>query len=224
MSTKLIALILATYASEDGSRIFPGRERLAAVAGLSTRQVTRALLKLEDLGLVFKVHDGRLIGKRGLASVYQLTVPKMLSTLYAEDKDELVQLVHEAAYDFHLVKVQVTPVSVGLSDLVTPVSHASTQNLVPSEVDLVPSETNLLTSEANLVTRMSPHHVSLTKDLSSSISHQSIFAAASPSVTHASEPVDKSNGTYSGAGMEDERRRQMAALQKIIDDEKRISA
>ncbi len=204
MSTRLVALLLATYASEDGSRIYPGRERLAAVSGLSQRQVTRSLVKLEDLGLVFKVHNGSSIGKRGLASVYRLTSPSTLLQLYQDDKEELVRLVHELAYDFHNANDQVTPVSLGSSVQGTPVSPASSSDHV--------------TYEADQGTYATAHHVSTTNDLSPSIDHQSIFAASSPKVTHAKEPVDNS-----GPDLEDERRRQMEALQILIEEERQAS-
>lgn len=218
MSTKLVALLLATYASEDGSRIYPGRERLAAGAGISTKQVSRALVKLEELGLVFKLHNGSSIGKRGLASVYRLTAPEKLFDQYQEDREELVQLVHEAAYTFHTAKNLGTPMSHGSSDLGTPVSPASSPDQGTYGADLGTFETDQGTYETHQGTPMSPHHVSLTKDLPPSNFHQSNFAAASPSVTRARPSMD--NGSFTGPAMEDERRRQMEALQKLIDGEK----
>jgi hypothetical protein len=73
---KLLALVLATYADPDGSRVRPGLPVLSAVTGDSERHVSRLLTTLTDeLGLLELVARGGGRGGKGRASVYRLTVP-----------------------------------------------------------------------------------------------------------------------------------------------------
>src|SRR5437763_8406128 len=44
-TVKLVAFVMAQYAARDGSRIYPGVNRLAAVTGLSERSVRSAQAK-----------------------------------------------------------------------------------------------------------------------------------------------------------------------------------
>lgn len=73
---KLLALVLATYADPDGSRVRPGLPVLASVTGDSERNVGRILRHLsDDLGLLRQVARGGGRGGKGRASVYRLTIP-----------------------------------------------------------------------------------------------------------------------------------------------------
>jgi len=73
---KLLALVLATYADPDGSRVRPGLPVLASVTGDSERNVGRLLRVLVDeLGLLGQVARGGGRGGKGRASVYRLTIP-----------------------------------------------------------------------------------------------------------------------------------------------------
>lgn len=73
---KLLALVLATYADSDGSRVRPGLPVLASVTGDSERNVGRILRHLVDeLGLLQQVARGGGRGGKGRASVYRLTIP-----------------------------------------------------------------------------------------------------------------------------------------------------
>lgn len=73
---KLLALVLATYADPDGSRVRPGLPVLASVTGDSERNVRRLLATLVDeLGLLRQVARGGGRGGKGRASVYRLTIP-----------------------------------------------------------------------------------------------------------------------------------------------------
>ena len=72
-TTKYLALVLATYADQDGSRIRPGVERLALVMCVSEKTVKRAFAELRALGLVERTKQGNR--HRGLADEYRLTVP-----------------------------------------------------------------------------------------------------------------------------------------------------
>lgn len=72
---KLAALVLATYADPDGSRVRPGEDRVAAVVGRSDRQARRHLKALRDVGLIEQVSRGGGRGGRGITSTYRLTIP-----------------------------------------------------------------------------------------------------------------------------------------------------
>ncbi|WP_156370702.1 helix-turn-helix domain-containing protein [Nocardia arizonensis] len=75
-TTKFLALMLATYADSDGTRIRPGVERLALVMCVSEKTVKRAFADLRALGLVERTKQGNR--HRGLADEYRLTVPSTL--------------------------------------------------------------------------------------------------------------------------------------------------
>lgn len=73
---KLLALVLATHADPDGSRVRPGLPVLASVTGDSERNVRRLLaLLVDELGLLRQVARGGGRGGKGRASVYRLTIP-----------------------------------------------------------------------------------------------------------------------------------------------------
>ncbi len=73
--TTAVALALATYADRDGSRIFPGADRLAAVTEYSIRSVRESLKKLRTLGLIERVTKGGHRGGAAVADVYRLAIP-----------------------------------------------------------------------------------------------------------------------------------------------------
>jgi DNA-binding transcriptional ArsR family regulator len=74
-SVKLVACLLADYASPDGTSIRPGNPRLVAVSELSDKTVRTALSKLRDMGLIERTFAGSRMGRRGLADEYRLTFP-----------------------------------------------------------------------------------------------------------------------------------------------------
>lgn len=75
-ATKLVALMLATYADADGSSVYPGTERLADACQLGRSTVSNALKWLrEDAWLIHRHHHGSNKGGRKLADVYQLCRP-----------------------------------------------------------------------------------------------------------------------------------------------------
>jgi DNA-binding transcriptional ArsR family regulator len=73
--TKLVALTLATYANQDGTRIFPGVARLTAVTGLSERSVRGAMKTLRDVGLIERTRVGSSMGRRALTDEHALAFP-----------------------------------------------------------------------------------------------------------------------------------------------------
>ncbi|MFD6134580.1 hypothetical protein [Isoptericola sp. NPDC060257] len=88
-TVKCMGLMIATYASADGGDMFPGRERLAAEAGLSPRQVSRHLDALRDAKLltVTRMHNRQA----GRADEYALTVPLDPIALNLLDPEELTR-------------------------------------------------------------------------------------------------------------------------------------
>lgn len=68
-----VALALASYASGDGSSVYPGTARLALDCERDIRTVKRALSRLRDLGLIERV--GRRRGS--LVTEYRLTLPPL---------------------------------------------------------------------------------------------------------------------------------------------------
>lgn len=78
-----IALMLATYASRNGSDIFPGEARLAHDVGISVRTARRHLTHLVDAGLLTRLSHGggrpsRNRGRRHRYAEYRLTLPPRL--------------------------------------------------------------------------------------------------------------------------------------------------
>lgn len=86
LSTKGVALLLASYADDKGRKVHPGEERLARVSGINARNVRRHVAKIRDLGLITRT--SRANRKRGLADEYRLTVPVDLASLNLLDVDE----------------------------------------------------------------------------------------------------------------------------------------
>lgn len=73
--TKAVALAMATYADRDGSRVYPGVARLAAVTELSERSVRGALKKLRDVGLIERTFSGGHRGVQSFTDVHRLAIP-----------------------------------------------------------------------------------------------------------------------------------------------------
>lgn len=72
---KAVALTMATYANTDGTGIFPGVARLAAVTEFSERSVRDSLGKLREIGLIRRVREGSRNGRRALADEHELAIP-----------------------------------------------------------------------------------------------------------------------------------------------------
>lgn len=73
LGTKGVALLMATWADEDGTNVRPGEERLARVAGINARNTRKHVTKLRSLGLLVLV--SRADRFRKLADVHRLSVP-----------------------------------------------------------------------------------------------------------------------------------------------------
>jgi hypothetical protein len=70
-TTKLVALLLASYADPDGTSIFPGVARLAVQTGLSYRTIQRELAGLRAMGLIAKMSRAGM--PRAWSDPYRLT-------------------------------------------------------------------------------------------------------------------------------------------------------
>ena len=77
-SAKCVAFALATYANADGTSIFPGNERLAAVTCQGDKTVRRALDWLRSGYLIERVREGSRGGRRAFADEYRLIIPSDL--------------------------------------------------------------------------------------------------------------------------------------------------
>lgn len=83
---KYLGLMLSTYADSDGSRVFPGVEKLSLVMCVGTATVKRSLGVLRDLGFVERVRQGNR--HAGLADEYRLTIPSDLLSMRLLNPDE----------------------------------------------------------------------------------------------------------------------------------------
>jgi hypothetical protein len=90
---KQFAVFVGTYSTATTGRdVRPGLTLLADDIGLSRRQVIRNLHELQRLGLLELLSDGSTTGRpregrRGMASVYRLTLPIDASTRYSYRAD-----------------------------------------------------------------------------------------------------------------------------------------
>lgn len=86
---KAVGAFMAQYADSDGSRMFPGVEKLSAVTGYSPRHVRNALSVLREKGLLKRVRQGSAAGRRALADEYVLTRPPFPGrSMHLLDPDE----------------------------------------------------------------------------------------------------------------------------------------
>lgn len=74
-TVKLVALVLATYADPNGTRVRPGQDVVAAVTGCTERTVQRQFRLLTEMNLIELVRRGGGRGGKGKASEYRLTIP-----------------------------------------------------------------------------------------------------------------------------------------------------
>ncbi|MGW5377470.1 helix-turn-helix domain-containing protein [Nocardia sp. NPDC003999] len=85
-TTKLVALLMSTYANRDGSHIIVGVVRLVAVTDTSKATIVRHLEALRSMGLIERVRQGNR--HTGDADEYRLTVPSDVLDLPMLDPDE----------------------------------------------------------------------------------------------------------------------------------------
>ncbi|MDH6290857.1 hypothetical protein M2275_005784 [Rhodococcus opacus] len=94
-TTKLVALTLATYADQNGTRVRPGTERLARVTCVSLPTVKRSLAWLREHGFVDRTKQGNRWAKQ--ADEYQLSVPPTLLELdlLSPEETQSLGIAHE---------------------------------------------------------------------------------------------------------------------------------
>ncbi|MBW0270758.1 hypothetical protein ATM97_06985 [Nocardia sp. MH4] len=85
-TTKLVALLMSTYANADGSHIVCGVVRLVMVTDTSKATIVRHLELLRDMGLIERVKQGNR--HSGDSDEYRLTVPSNVLDLPMLDPDE----------------------------------------------------------------------------------------------------------------------------------------
>lgn len=91
-TVKAVALVLATYADADGTRVYPGLARLSYESEVNYNTAKLALKKLRDAGLIVKV------GRRGDADVYRL--------ILAEDLHDRCDVPTPAQVDLELAALR----------------------------------------------------------------------------------------------------------------------
>lgn len=91
-TVKAVALVLATYADADGTRVYPGVARLSYEAEVNYNTAKAALKTLRDAGLIRKV------GRKGDADVYRL--------ILAEDLSERCNVPTPAQVDLELAALR----------------------------------------------------------------------------------------------------------------------
>ena len=75
MKTSYVALVMATYADPDGTRIRPTAPELAAAARMGESTVARYVRELRTAGLIVKTRRGGGRNGTGRPNEYRLTVP-----------------------------------------------------------------------------------------------------------------------------------------------------
>lgn len=75
MRLKFVAVVVATFADADGSRVRPGVGVLADVTGQGESTVRRLMSALQEFGLLTQVARGGGRKGKGRATEYRLTVP-----------------------------------------------------------------------------------------------------------------------------------------------------
>lgn len=87
-TVKHVGLVLATFARPDGTRAFPGLDRMKTGTAFSRPTVIAGLRHLETVGLVLvQIRAGTLGVARDHASVYCLSSPP-LDSLVAQTKEQ----------------------------------------------------------------------------------------------------------------------------------------
>jgi hypothetical protein len=128
MRLKFTAMVIATYADADGSRVKPGSKRLAAVTAQGESTVRKHLGALQEYGLLTLVSRGGGRGGVGKTSEFRLAIPV----------DLLARVPMLPATERPLSAVRDSPLAQGSAhsegDAETPLSQGSAQT-PPSTVD-----------------------------------------------------------------------------------------
>ncbi|QHK19383.1 hypothetical protein GU243_06095 [Pseudarthrobacter psychrotolerans] len=209
---QILGLMMATYASADGSRVRPGQARLAAVMGTSISTVERGQRTMEQEGFLEMVAKGHSSGRgrsSGYASEYRLTIPSdLLDRVAMLDPDEKhpSSTPGESGNDPAPMTGEYPP---------EPSRHSRGSKESPVKQDETPvtgAEIPVNLAESPVTHDGPPQHKHHHKDQNKK--DQSGFLTLS-------DASAKSPDT--SAGIEAERNRQLTALQSLIDSQKEAS-
>ncbi|MEQ4567998.1 hypothetical protein [Paenarthrobacter sp. CAP02] len=225
--TKLVAFVLATYAdTKTGMNVRPGQKRLAIHAGISDRAVRDHLRDLEEFGLIKLLITGSSFGRsgKGMATIYQLTMPEQLDAWIKTADDSLDVWDFDILNTVRAVEDQWKPASADKSEERKLASADSEPEwTVSPEVADISPEVNDISPEVNDKNTGSQLPPTSSLPPHESNPHQSnLHASSSPSVTHAREGArEKSDALIGNLSLNDERNRQSAGLkQRMAEYEK----
>lgn len=76
---KAVAFALCSFANPDGTRVFPGQQKVADMAGLHVRNARKHIKALASSGMLIVVRHGG--GRGGATNAYRLSRPANITTL-----------------------------------------------------------------------------------------------------------------------------------------------
>lgn len=211
-SIKFLGLMMATYASADGSRVRPGQARLAAVMGTSISTVERGQRTMEKAGFLEMVVKGHSAGRGrsgGYASEYRLTIPSdLLERVPMLDPDEKHPSPMTGDPENHAAPVTGDSDRLGKGFAKGLGKNVEESPVKQEEVLVTGAETPVNLQETPVTHDGPPQHEHHHKDQNKK--HQS--GSLTLSDAHEQTP-----------DLESERNRQLTALQTLIDSQKEAS-
>jgi hypothetical protein len=211
-SVKLLGLVMATYANADGSRVRPGQRRLANVMGTSISTVERGQRMLEALGFIEMTYKGHSAGRGksgGYASEYRLTIPSDLL-------DRIPMLDPDESHPAEMTGISQSHPSPMTGDSVVPDTREGSRHsresqetpVNPEQTPVTGAETPVNSTESPVTHDGPPDHYHQIKD--QYINHQPALVTLSDAYARNSKDL------AGGNPLENERRRQLAALEERI--------
>ncbi len=121
MTTKCLALLLATYGDANGSQIYPSVERLAANVGRTERTVNRAMADLRDRELISLERRGNqhASAPSQRTTRYRLSLPSGLRFMpgLVEATSVSPRVMHRQVVDNQVEAKAVSSRDMGVSEL-----------------------------------------------------------------------------------------------------------
>ncbi|MFC0421946.1 hypothetical protein [Glutamicibacter ardleyensis] len=226
-SAKLVAFALATWADlETGTRIHPGNKRIELRAGLAKDSVIDGLQMLQEVGLIHKVSNGSSYGRSAKASEFRLTAPEGLAESYREEWNVNIWDDRQTWNVENLLE-QVGSSTPDLSERFGSSGHVPTVETleqVGSSAEQVGSSSEQVGSsvETGRLNRTPSTYVSTHESSNQSIKKSSAFR---PNATlRGDNEIFDLNDESQNLSEEQNRQKQMAYLQKMIELEKVKSA
>jgi hypothetical protein len=214
-SVKLLGLVMATYASKDGTRVRPGQKRLANVMGTSVSTVERGQRALEALGFIEMTYKGHSAGRGrsgGYASEYRLTIPAdLLGRIPMLDPDENHPSPTPGESESHPA-----PMTGEYPPEASRECRESQEIPVnPEEIPVTGAETPVNLAETPVTHDGPPDHYHHIKD------HNKYQPASSYVTREPPRAREKTAALVEDLSLEDERSKQLLGLQKLIDAEQK---